>query len=147
MSTRSIRTAAAVLALVPLLTTSSAFAGFAASAVGSRVESSNGHLMVRIPAGTSGGITHELTSSDGYIKFRVNIRHADGAFPLIGHNSDEFSPNYGTIKIGAGIGSDASEIDTGTENLDWTDQSKVTVRLQAKTCQLCAWDSYVLTWQ
>lgn len=123
---------------------SQAMAGFVVSYLGPE-RRTDGHTYLRIPGPS--GISHELTSSDGYIKFRVNVKHADGAFPSVGHNSDDFSPNYGNVTICNTAGCDAAEIDAGTEDLNWNDHSKVTVTLQAKTCQLCSWDNYVLSWE
>ena len=86
---------------------SQALAGFLTSGMGPE-KRNDGHTYIKIPASGTVGITHELTSSDGYIKFRVNVKHADGAFPSIGHNSDDFSPNYGNIKICNTSGCDAA---------------------------------------
>ena len=126
-----------LLSLAPL----TAEAGFKSSGV-SLENPIVGSSLLRIPSNsTTGGITHELNAGDWYA-FRVKVQHADAAFPLIGFRSDNFTPTSNDIQICDISGCEAPSIDVGDEPLDWSDWSKITIKLEAKACLLCAWQSY-----
>ena len=117
-----------------------AFAGFASSTLGARTMGSDTY--VRIPdAGVTSGIDHDLDAGE-WLRFRVRVKHADSALANIGWTSDEFEPTNENVQICDEDGCEAPEINVGSEDLDWTNMSAITVELEAKSCKLCAWVSY-----
>jgi len=139
-NTRTVKTLAAAILLVCLIP-SIALAGFISSTLGTRQAGAYRFISIGEP-GNDPGISHDLDPDDWFM-YRVRILHEDGQFPLVGYTSDNFAPTANDIQLCDDTGCEAPEINAGVENLDWSDESKVTVILEAKECLLCTWEGHV----
>lgn len=132
----SFTVATVLVSLIPAV----AMAGFISSALNTRVENGYRYVSITGPQVTE-GISHRLNPDDWFM-FRVRIRHEDSQFPMVGYTSDNFAPTDDDIQICNEPGCEAPAIDAGVEAVDWSDSSKVTVLLEAKSCMLCEWEAF-----
>ena len=144
----SVATGAALLATTAfMMVPNVSEAGFALSSFGTRT--AGGDTYLSIPDVVTGtGITQDAypLDPDNFFKYRVRVFHDDATFPNLGWASDSFDPTDETeeIRIGTWASCQANEILIGSESLDWTDDSKVTVVIQTKACPTCNWYNYAV---
>jgi len=120
---------------------------FAGTWNGLNERSSNGTSLVTLPgSGGSGGIASLILDPSDWYDYRVRITHDDAIFPSVGWTSDNFPPTANDIQVCNVTGCEVAEIDAGVEALDWSATAKITVYLEAKSCLLCTWNSFEMTY-